>query len=224
MAGYDAHLVNLVDARIRESATKATATGTLVSTSGNVAWVVMDGDSLALPCKFVGGLSLLPDARVVLHKYGDDWTVTGDFAKGYWPRRAYDQTVIAGFINTSAAPALGSPEVGFTFVAPPSGEVEVTVGGFIAQATNANTTHMTFSIRSGDTWADGVPVLGFDYRRGISAGKAVTVSGPPEVGAANMSPVPGLDPGATYVIRMGHWVAPAGSGTVAARYVRVDQV
>lgn len=222
MAGYDAHLVNLVDERIAKQRVKTSATGTVVATAGAYVYVVMDGDQLALPCKFVGGLSLLPDTRVTLQKYGDDWTVTGDFAKNYWPRKAHDLNAQSNFINTAAA--LGAPEVGATFVAPPSGEVLVTVGGVAVQSAVGNNTYLSFSVRTGGDWADGATVVGFDYRRGIGAGRAVVSGGSTETDGVNKSPVAGLDPGATYIARTGHWVTPAGTGTVHARYIEIDAV
>lgn len=82
MAGYDAALVNLVDARIRAHAAKDRAVGTLVEVQGQYAYVAMDGSSLALPCKYLSGFPLVPDTRVVLHLYGSEWTVTGTFGRG----------------------------------------------------------------------------------------------------------------------------------------------
>ncbi|KAB1111970.1 hypothetical protein [Micromonospora aurantiaca (nom. illeg.)] len=221
MAGFDAHLVNLVDARIRENTASTTATGTVVSTSGAYVYVVLDGDSQPLPCKFVAGLTLHPDVRVVLHKYGDDWTVTGSFGKAYWPRYSYDQTVLA---NSTATPGLGSPEVGVTFLAPPSGKVLVSVGGYVAQSVNDNSAHLSFALRTGSDWSDGQQVIGFEYKRGIMAGQPVNVGAAPEDGSVNTSPVESLVPGGEYIVRAGFWSAPAGTCTVHARFVMVNQV
>lgn len=219
--GFIARLVDVVDARVRAAQRSTSATGTLVSVSDRYAYVVMDGDPMPLPCKFVAGLTLNPDTRVLLHKYGDDWTVTNSFAKSYWPRYAYDQTVLT---NNTTTPALGSPEVGVTFYAPPSGKVLVSAGGYVAQSTNDNSAHLSFALRTGSAWSDGQQVIGFDYRRGIMAGQPVNAGATPEDGSVNTSPVEGLTPGGEYVVRAGHWSAPAGTCTVHARFVMVNQV
>ncbi|MEV7264716.1 hypothetical protein AB0N38_14300 [Micromonospora aurantiaca] len=221
MNTLSAYLVNLVDERIGRHQSKERATGAVVSTSGAYVYVVMDGDAQPLPCKFVAGLTLHPDVRVVLHKYGDDWTVTGSFGKAYWPRYSYDQTVLN---NSTVTPALGSPEVGVTFVAPPSGKVLVSVGGYVAQSTNDNSAHLSFALRTGSDWSDGQQVIGFEYKRGIMAGQPVLTGAAPEDGSVNTSPVESLVPGGEYIVRAGFWSAPGGTCTVHARFVSVNQV
>ncbi|NED54635.1 hypothetical protein G3I24_27535 [Micromonospora aurantiaca] len=220
--GFIARLVDIVDARLRAAEKTTETTGTLVTVSGRYAHVIMDGDPMPLPCKFVGGLTLLPDARVLLRRYGDEWTVTGSFTKDYWPRHTRSLDALTGQTNTT--PALGSPEVGFVFIAPPSGAVIVTVGGHITQTSNGNTAYLSWSVRAGDDWTNGTPVHGFDGRFGISAGRAVN-SGAAAVGAgSHTSRLLGLEPCAPYVIRTGHWTTPAGGMTVEYRYVQVDGI
>lgn len=105
MSRYRTYLVNLVDERIRKHQSRDSAVGTLVSISGGYAQVVMDGDSLPMPCKYLDGSTLPPDGRVVLHRYGTDWTVTGAFSLGAWAE--FTPT----WFSTGAQPSLGDGSI-----------------------------------------------------------------------------------------------------------------
>lgn len=221
MTNYGAGLVNLVDARIAAHKAKTRDVGTFVTMDSGYAMVAFDGSSLALPCKYVAGLALVPDTRVLVELYGSDWVVTGQLSK-VWPVHTFDFTTFVNFTNTTAS--LGSPVVEVQFDAPPSGGVYITVGGHISQGNVGNRTVLTYRLVQGTTYDTGSQVQGFDQRRAIIAGNAVTAGGGPEAAGTFRFPVSNLEPGEHYVARVGHYTEPAGQGTVTARFLMAEPV
>lgn len=133
-----------------------------------------------------------------------------------------EDTTDLSFTNTVGA--VGSPAVGVSFTAPPSGCVWVNVSGNIAQSTNGNNTYLSYELRTGTTQGSGTVIQGFSSDRALGAGKAVVTSGPNETVATRRVYVTGLTAGAGYNVRLGHWCNPAGSGTVYFRQLVVEPV
>lgn len=223
MGGYPAGLVDLIDTRVDAGRTKSRSVGTFVGIDSGYAMVAFDGSSLALPCKYLAGVPLTPNARVAVDMYGSDWVVTGAFKlTSMWPVTAFDFTIISSIASTT--PQVGSPVVEIQFDAPPSGGVYLTVGGQISQSQNSNLTILSSRTVQGNDYASGVEIQPFDARRGIVAGRAVVTSGSPECSGTHRWPLLGLTPGSHYVVRTGHWVAPAGAGGVLARFLMAEPV
>lgn len=68
-----------IDQRIRYMVGTTRAVGVCVDRDsvGPGAQVLFDGSTVAMPVKVLGNVSLQPDIRCVLDKYGTDWFVTG---------------------------------------------------------------------------------------------------------------------------------------------------
>lgn len=220
MAGYDAALVALIDERIRLAARVSRQNGTVVGMEALDVLVAFDGDPTPAACKYVKGLGLIPGMRVLVELFGSQWIVTQAFG-GYWPRVSGDPGDILNISNTAAA--VGSTPVGPTFYAPVSGSVWVTVSGYLEQANAGNNTYLSWQIRTGEDYASGTnTVYTFDFERGLTAGAAVVTGGSAKSNGSHVHKATGLTPMDPYTLRLGHWVSPAGAGTVRNRMVYVD--
>lgn len=97
MAGYDAGLINVIDARVAAKAEVNTAMGSYVKTEDQTAYVVFDGHELALPCKYAAGVPLTEGCRVMLRRVGSTWVVTQSFSRESPPR--YDLPLFNSWVN-----------------------------------------------------------------------------------------------------------------------------
>jgi hypothetical protein len=155
---------------------------------------------------------------------GTGWVRTGAFdtetaGHGY----DNDSTTISSI--TSTTPAAGSPACGFSFVAPPSGGVYVTVSGRINQSSNGNETLLGYQVRSGGTVGTGTIQVDYSSFRAIATGRAVVTSGSSMASASRRHRInPGdLTAGSTFNVQTMHWVT-GGTGSVDYREVIVEPV
>lgn len=138
------------------------------------------------------------------------------------PTQINDFTSIASFSNTT--PAAGTPAAGFSFTAPPSGKVYLTVTGQIECAVNGNTALLGYEVRTGGTVGSGTVVLGASFNRAVETSKAVNAGAAARITASNRFLATGLTPGATYNVQTMHWMSPAGTGTVSFRQILMEPV
>lgn len=155
-----------------------------------------------------------------------DLTVAGtvDLSSVMRPTFAESTTDIAAFTNTTFA--AGSPVVGLTFVAPPSGKVHVTVTGLINSATNTVRAELGWELRQGGTIGTGTIVLAASVDRCLATSHAVNTGATASIGASHRYPVlTGLTPGDTYNLRTMHRVQPAaGTGNINYRSICTEPV
>lgn len=225
MADYSADMIRMVDARVAAAAVRSRAVGTFIGVD-DAGWalVAFDGDPRPMQVKWAASMGwLIPDTRVLLDLYGGDWYISEAVSnKAYWPKWDTDMVTINPITNTSAA--LGSTVVGFTFKAPITGSVHITVSGHLSQSINGTSTYLGYQVRTGTDYAQGISLTGatFDFRRSLQAGEAVNTGARARSTASETWPLTGLTPGADYVIRTGHWITGSGSGAIDSRGVRVE--
>lgn len=140
------------------------------------------------------------------------------------PAFAESTTDIAAFTNTTFA--AGSPVVGLTFVAPPSGMVHVTVSGLINSATDTVRAELGWELREGGTIGSGTVVMAASVDRALAGSHAVNTSATASIGGSHRFPVlSGLTAGSTYNVRTMHRVQPtAGTGNINYRSLTVEPV
>jgi hypothetical protein len=104
--------------------------------------------------------------------------------------------------TTSATFGPGSSPFGITFVAPPSGQVYLTLTAYFGQTTNQKEAIVSESVRSGSTIGSGTLVgTAANGNRALVCGMAVNTSAPARLQASRRRPVTGLTPGSTYNAR-----------------------
>jgi len=138
------------------------------------------------------------------------------------PVQADSTTAVSAFTNT--APAVGSPVVGVTFVAPPTGGVVLTVTGSITQSLNGNSTLLGYEVRTGETIGSGSIVLAGSFNRSVQTSEAVNTGAAARITASNRFLLTGLTAGSTYNARTLHWVSTAGTGNAFYRALLVEPV
>lgn len=135
---------------------------------------------------------------------------------------ANTSNILLGGGDTTFAP--GSPVVGYTFVAPPSGRIKVTIGAWVQSSINTKYAQVGYEVRQGAIIGSGtIEVPAIDIR-------SVTTSRAVNTGAAaliNATYGPrmhtGLTPGATYNIRAMHRLETGSTGgEVNDRYLLVE--
>lgn len=163
------------------------------------------------------------DTKLEKHYNGSAWVRTGGFDKEtYGAQFEVENTALTGITATS--PVAGSPALGFTFKAPPSGGVKITVGGYIQCVNDGEEIRLSFELRQGTTIGSGTLEVGASSFRGIVAGKSVNPGSPAVISACNVyaiKPATLLTPLADYNIRTVHYVS-GGSGSVNYRSLMVE--
>jgi hypothetical protein len=150
-------------------------------------------------------------------KTSSAWKLLGPLPAPVAVAEGTDLTAISGTSYVA-----GSPVCGTTFVAPPSGQVFITMTGRIQQSNDGNQTLLSFEVKSGGTIGSGTDVLAASDDRALIAGEAVN-SGSPAIAAASFRHLvtSGLTAGSTYNVRTVHKVT-GGSGTVNRRALIVE--
>lgn len=214
-------------------ATVTVASGAATISAGNVTYVashlMSDGSGLAVPstaalthvpAKFTGMRVYDAGTRQLVMYDGSAWQSTGVADRGYYPSQQWnDSTTIAPISSTTYIP--GSPVVGGTFVAPPSGAVWATIGGLIRQGNNGQDIRLAYEIRAGAVLGSGTVLWAASVGRSIQCGQAVNTSAPAVLSASHRQLVGSMTPGATYNIRTMYAVS-GGSGTVEYRVLSVE--
>lgn len=132
------------------------------------------------------------------------------------PTESEDNTALTGI--TSLTAIAGSPQVGHTFVAPPSGAVMVNVSGYIACASAASQVILSFEMRAGGTVGSGTVFYAANPDRGLRIGRSAS----DELTATRRNRVFGLTPGSTYNVRTMHWMGTGTGGQVLFRNILVE--
>ena len=112
--------------------------------------------------------------------------------------------------TSSSTYGAGSPVVGHTFTAPPSGVILVGLSAYFAQTNVGNEAIVSFRIGTSTTIGGGTETLGPSGDRSLVCGMAVVASGPARLQASRLFPVTGLVPGGTYNIQVMFATSPAG--------------
>lgn len=125
--------------------------------------------------------------------------------------------------DTATVFAAGSPTVGTSFVAPPSGAVFITVSSYFRENLNGNLGIVSYTVRNGSTVGAGTVVgAAANANVGLIVGQAVNTSAPATLNASHRKLWFGLTPGAAYNVRVEHCTTPAGSITVFYREILVE--
>lgn len=104
--------------------------------------------------------------------------------------------------TTSTTFVPGSSPFGITFVAPPSGQVLLTLSAYFGQTTVQKEAIVSESVRSGSTIGSGTLVgTAANGNRALVCGMAVVTSAPARLQASRTRLVTGLTPGSTYNAR-----------------------
>lgn len=189
----------------------------LISANGTMTW----GSGSASPDTnlYRGGANMLKtDDNLEVAGYLD---VDGGVSFGnaaMQPTESEDNTLNNGI--ASLTPIAGTPQVGHTFVAPPSGSVMVSVSGYIQCGAAATQVILSFEVRQGSTVGSGTVIYAADGNRGLRVGRAISN----ELTATRRNRVFGLTPGTTYNVRTMHWMGTGASGVVAFRNIMVEAV
>ena len=112
--------------------------------------------------------------------------------------------------TSSSTYGAGSPVVGHSFTAPPSGSILVGLSSYFAQTNVGNEAIVSFRIGTSATIGGGTETLGPSGDRSLVCGMAVVASGPARLQASRLFPVTGLVPGGTYNIQVMFATSPAG--------------
>jgi len=156
--------------------------------------------------------------RVLMAPAGHTYVILGSLSWVPWvPPVSADGTDITAI--TSTTPAAGSPVVGTTFTAPPSGRVWVNLsGGLYAEAASTEVI-LGWELRTGGTIGSGTVVSGYAANGdlGISTGRGITS----QITTTRREPVSGLTPGSVYNVRTMHWVG-VGTGRVTYRKLVIE--
>jgi hypothetical protein len=228
MGSFDAELLNTIDVRIAQSRTKERSKGTVVSLASQYVYVAMDGDSIALPCKFTSGLPMLPGTRVVLERVGSEWVVVESFAKGVNQGGIHWAEHFGGIATyTGTTWVAGTPEVTVPFVAPPSGVVMIQASGHIWTQTTGHAAILTYEVWPGNVaGAAGATVYQTPVAQyGVITSRVIASGAFADHGGAGpRRPLGGLTPGDEYVARTMHSMSGAGTGGCAYRLLVVEPV
>jgi hypothetical protein len=166
-----------------------------------------------------------PSERVLLLAVGGTYVIVGPInATPRRPVMVSDSTDITGI--SSGGAAAGSPVVGTSFVAPPSGQVWINVSGWMWSSLNTVQVILGFELRAGATVGSGTVVTAVNAERALITPRAVTSGGPADLNATRRVLQTGLTPGSSYNVRTMHWVNPGGSvaGTVSFRSLSVEPI
>lgn len=149
----------------------------------------------------------------------DEWN--DDHIYDFSPTLDEDSTDETGITSTSPT---ADGLVGFTFVAPVSGKIYITVSAYAAMSNNTRQTYVGFEVREGSTIGSGTVVTAADTDHAIATSRAVTSGGPSEIQASRRHLVTGLTAGDTYNARTMRWVNTTGGGSVYYRSLLVEPV
>jgi hypothetical protein len=158
------------------------------------------------------------DATLVI---SGDGTIKGTLVDQPQPVQVTDAT-----LQSYSDPLLGttyvsgSPVVGTTFVAPPTGKVYVTVSGRIQCQTASNTVYLSFEVRTGSTIGSGTVITAAEARRSVGVGGNATGFTFSRVVGSYRYLLTGLTPGDTYNARTMH--AAQGPASAAANFYSRD--
>lgn len=170
-----------------------------------------------VPAKVTGMLVYVSDVKLYKTYDGAAWGTQGLNLTPY-TGQAQDSTTVAVSSTTYAA---GSPVVGFAFTAPPSGQIELTVGGYIVTNNNTVEIRLSFEVRAGATVGSGTVVWAASHLRGIVAGTAVNAGATARAAGTWTAVIGALTPLSSYNVRTMHALDSAGSGGVNYRTLLV---
>ncbi len=134
------------------------------------------------------------------------------------PTEGEDGTDITGI--SSGTPAAGSPVVGFSFVAPPSGQVFVTIDGGLYCANSSSQVILGWELRTGGTVGSGTATVATNPDKSLVCGRASTS----DMAASRRNRVTGLTAGSTYNVRAMHWMGTGTGGQVGFRKMIVEPI
>lgn len=106
--------------------------------------------------------------------------------------------------STSSTPAVGDTTCGGTFVAPPSGRVQVTFNGVFAAAAGTGQLYMGPRVREGSSATTGTVVFDPSSDPGTKVGYSPASASLITAGGCSRL-VTGLTPGATYHVHAVYW-------------------
>ena len=138
------------------------------------------------------------------------------------PASANDGTTLS-FSSTSFL--VGSPVVGFTFVAGPSGKVWASIGGLIQAPNNTFGTYLCFVLRAGASIGSGTVIAAASNATCLYAGDGVVTDGPAWASGTRRKLITGLTPGNTFNIRAEHRTTGGAAGNrVFERELSIEHV
>lgn len=129
----------------------------------------------------------------------------------------------SAFSFSNTAGETGAAVVGVSFVAPPTGEVMISVGGNIWIGNNTFRAILGWELRNGADIGVGSVVKGPDYRYAIVAGRSVTTGGPADNASTRRRKWSGLTAGNWYNVTAKHWVT-GGAGNTDQREIIVEPI
>jgi len=124
--------------------------------------------------------------------------------------------------TSSSSFVAGSSPLGVVFVAPPSGNVFVSMRGYFSQTQNGQASIMSYAIRAGGTIGSGTVFAAASSDRALVCGRAVNASAPAQLQSGIRDLFTGLTPGATYNARVEFEVTPGGGMDVFYRQILVE--
>jgi hypothetical protein len=165
---------------------------------------------------FPTSLATLTGSQTLTNK--DLTSATNTFPANPQPVAASSGTAVIASTTTFAA---GSPVVGVTFTAPPTGKVYVNVSAHMEENLANDFAYMAFEVRTGATIGSGTVVHGAVTQEGVAIGGA---NGLVRIVAGNRVLVTGLTPGSSYNAQTMHLSTPAGTADLFFRYILVEPV
>ena len=121
--------------------------------------------------------------------------------------------------TSSSTFSAGTPAVGHSFTAPPSGAILVGLSAYFAQTNVGNEAIISFRLGTSAPLGGGTETVGPSGDRALVCGMAVVASGPARFQGSRMFPVTGLVPGGTYNVVVMFATGPAGVCQVFNREV-----
>lgn len=126
--------------------------------------------------------------------------------------------------TTSTTFVAGSPVVGTSFVAPPSGKLYFTVSVYMQQPIDGESALAGFGIREGAVVGAGAVFLAATSDRALICGDAVNTGAPARLQASRRALVTGFTPGDTYNVQVETATTAGGSCAVFYREILVEPV
>lgn len=124
---------------------------------------------------------------------------------------------------TSTTFVPGAAPVGVAFVAPPSGNVFITLGAYFSQSQNLQASIVSYTVRTGGTIGSGTTFgVAANSDRALVCGRSVNASAPALLQADIRDYWPGLTPGNTYNARVEFQVTSGGNMDVLKRKLIVE--